>query len=209
MEYQSLQLVTPPPTLPITLEQAKEHLRIEPDANEEDGLIESFIAAATEFVSGRNGYTGRVLVQQDWRVYFSEFSLRGLEVPFPPLIRVNSITYLDSSGNEQTLSNSVYIVTKTEPAFVKLKSGQSWPEVLNQPDSITIHFTAGYATLDANSPITEYTSGIPASIKAAMLLVIGDLYQNREAQALVQGAEYQPNPSVRALLNPYRANLGI
>lgn len=46
----------------------------------------------------------------------------------------------------------------------------------------------------------------PASIKAAVLLMVGDMFENREA-----GGEktYNINPTVKALLYPYRVELGI
>lgn len=47
----------------------------------------------------------------------------------------------------------------------------------------------------------------PASIKAAELLIIGDLYENREAQ--VVGSIVQDNKAVERLLHLYRVGLGI
>lgn len=206
MDYQSMQIVTSPEVQPLTLAEAKEHLRM--DTSDEDTLIEALISAATDHVSGRNGYTARALVQQTWDVYFSTFPDDvGLKLPFPPLISVDSISYLDADGVSQTLATSVYMVTKTEPAFVKLKANQSWPDVLEQADCITVRMTCGYSPGD-DSP-TDYAENVPQSIKAAMKLVIGDLYQNREAAALVSGAKYEPNPAVKALLNPYRVDMGL
>lgn len=48
---------------------------------------------------------------------------------------------------------------------------------------------------------------VPASIKAALLLIIGDLYENREA-ALV-GVARTDNPTVERLLHFYRVGMGI
>lgn len=45
------------------------------------------------------------------------------------------------------------------------------------------------------------------SIKAAALLIIGDLYQNREAQ--IVGTIVSDNPTVQRLLYPYRQGIGI
>lgn len=48
---------------------------------------------------------------------------------------------------------------------------------------------------------------VPASIKAAVLLYVGDLYEHREAQFI--GTIQSENPSADALLWPYRKGLGI
>lgn len=45
-----------------------------------------------------------------------------------------------------------------------------------------------------------------AAIKAAVLLLVGDLYQNREGATF---EELKENPAVTRLLFPYRRNLGI
>jgi hypothetical protein len=46
---------------------------------------------------------------------------------------------------------------------------------------------------------------VPFSIKAAIKLIVGDMYTNREAQELVMsGQAYIENPTVMRLLWPYR-----
>lgn len=44
------------------------------------------------------------------------------------------------------------------------------------------------------------------SIKAAALLIVGDLYENREAAGV---KEIKPNPAVMNLIYPYRKGIGI
>lgn len=197
---QSLELVTPAVELPVTLTEAKEHLRV--DSSDEDDLITSLIYAATDFVSGRNGYTGRALLPQTWNAYFAKFS--DIELPLPPCISVASVTYKDTDSASQTLATSVYTVnTARHPALINLKPNQTWPETDESWDAVRVQFSCGYAN---GSPARE---AIPYSIKAAIKLVIGDLYQNREGGNLVNGARYEINPTVKALLNPYRADMGL
>lgn len=206
LKPQAIKLITPVTRQPITLEEAKMHLHV--DHDEENDLIEQLIASATDFVSGRNGYTGRVLLPQTWRVFFEGFC-DSMILPLPPLINIDSVQYRDTSGNYQTLSDSVYSVNDaSEPACMILNSGQSFPSTGTAWDAVKIEFTAGYMPADVNSP-TDPRSGVPAAIKAAIKLIVGDLYQNREAQALVNGAKYEPNPTVQALLYPYRVNIGL
>jgi hypothetical protein len=52
---------------------------------------------------------------------------------------------------------------------------------------------------------------VPYSIRSAALLIIGDLYENREGAVMVLsgGAGIIPNPAVNNLLYPYRVEIGI
>lgn len=47
---------------------------------------------------------------------------------------------------------------------------------------------------------------VPFPLKAAQLLIIGDMYENRQGASDV---EIKPNPAVTNLLYPYRQNLGV
>lgn len=48
---------------------------------------------------------------------------------------------------------------------------------------------------------------VPGSVRAALLLIIGDLYENREAAYV--GVSYAVNPTVERLLHFYRVGLGV
>lgn len=48
---------------------------------------------------------------------------------------------------------------------------------------------------------------LPASVRAAILLILGDLYENREGQ--IVGTIRADNPAVERLLHFYRVGLGV
>ena len=48
---------------------------------------------------------------------------------------------------------------------------------------------------------------VPPDVKAAILLIIGDLYENREG--LIVGAIVATNPAVQNLLHFHRVGLGV
>lgn len=50
-------------------------------------------------------------------------------------------------------------------------------------------------------------SEVPDDIKAAAFLIIGDLYENREAK--IVGSQVVENSAVMNLLYPYRVEIGI
>ncbi|AUL48464.1 DNA packaging protein [Bordetella trematum] len=61
--------------------------------------------------------------------------------------------------------------------------------------------TADYLNLTTD----ELTAVMPAPVKAAILLQVADLYENRERQASGEGATaYYQNRTYERLLNPYR-----
>jgi len=91
--------------------------------------------------------------------------------PYPPLVSVDSIKYIDINGIEQTLDSAEYDVDiTTEPGRIKPAYEKSWPSIRTVMNAVTITYTAGYASKDA----------VPFDIKAAILLIIGHLYENRE-----------------------------
>lgn len=62
---------------------------------------------------------------------------------------------------------------------------------------------ATYASADyLNMEFSGLTSASPSPIKAATLLMVGDLYANRESQS---DRPFNRNPTYQSLLNPYRA----
>lgn len=180
-------LVTPPTDLPITLEEAKLHLRVSHD--EEDGLIENLIRAATQHVDGWTGVLGRAVMPQTWRQDFDGWSC--LRLLLNPVREIESVTYRDSDGNQQTLDPAVYTLRVDDGgAYVDLAPGQSWPAVASSVDAVSVTYEAGY-------------DEAPAPIRQAMLLLIGHWYDNRQATIVGTNATEVPL-AVGALLSPYR-----
>ena len=93
-----LTLVTAPPANPLSLEEAKAHLRV--DHTDEDDLIEIYIKAATDYIDGRSGFLGRCIVRQTWRLVIDGFHDNEIKIPLPPLRSVNSVKYDDADGAE-------------------------------------------------------------------------------------------------------------
>lgn len=184
-----LRLITPPSTKPVSLAEVRSYLRADDD--EADSDIEALMDAAIGRLDGRNGRLGRALCEQTWELLLDAFPAGDIVVPLPPLKVVASVTYLDAAGATQTVPSAQYLVdTASEPGVISLKPGQAWPAAMSQRNAVTVRFTAGYGAADA----------VPAGIKAAIKLIAGDLYRNREAQ----GEVLHENEGVSALLVPFR-----
>ena len=184
---------------PVTLDEAKKHLRITEDTLSvetlEDALILSLITAAREYCEG---FTRRALAEQTFEAYLDRFP-RGdrFELPRPPLQSVTSLTYRDSSGTETMMAeNTDYLVDlESDVGQIILPYGISWPSFTKYPvNPIKARYTAGYSA----------TNEIPKSIKQAVLLLIGHWYANREA-ASAESVSREIEFSVKALLSPWKA----
>lgn len=171
-------LVTAPSTAPVSLIEAKAHLRV--DHNEDDDLIGTLIGAAVGHLDGWTGILGRCLVAQTWRQDYDAFA-PALCLPLAPVMSVTSVT----DDGEPVAGESYDLETDAAgSSVVRFADGVS----LVGPISVT--YVAGYAD-------------VPAPIKAAILLMIGHWYANREAVAVGVAVETLPM-AADALLAPYR-----
>ncbi len=193
-------LVTPPDTtLPVTVQQVRDRLRLNADEPEAD--IELMIRSA---VAWWEEETDTALMPQTWRMHWDWFPADGGMVPIfiSPVRDVTSVTYLSDDG-EVTLSDSTYeaIIDGYGSAFlVRTGDRRNWPARRTpnhyRPDGLRITVSAGYA--DAAS--------IPADISDALLLWTGMRYRFREA---VTDMDVRVLPwGLRSVVNRYTEDLG-
>lgn len=158
-----------PAVAPITLDEAKAHLRV--DSADEDALIGSLIGAATAHFDGE-GDLGRAIITQTWAKWVrqSPGCVRLKMGPFQSLV---SVEYYDTDNALQTADLSDYEV-RLDGDFVNVqpKDNASWPPAYTRQDAIKISYTAGFGDAAAD---------VPANIRHAILLTIGHWYHNREA----------------------------
>lgn len=161
-------LVTPG-VEPVTLPELKLHCRV--DHEEEDTLITSLGKAARQWFENA---LDRQLTTATWRIKVGGFNWTALTLPYPPLVAVTAITYLDAAGDSHTLDAAVYdVVTSQTPGYVRLANEQSWPATLYDPEAVTITYTAGYGDVSA----------VPDLVKAGIKILVGHWFKNREAVA--------------------------
>ena len=190
-------LITSPVIQPVTLAEAKLHLRV--DHNDEDALIQSLIRAATEHLDGWTGILGRCLVEQVWRQDHDRFA-RQMIIPLGPADTAQSITWRDPAGQLGTVPSGSYDLRTDEAgnAIIRFDADYIFPTNLHESRAIAITFKAGYET-NSGPPAT---SKVPDPLKVAILLLVGHWYQNREAVSAA-GMAYLPF-AVEALIAPYR-----
>jgi uncharacterized phiE125 gp8 family phage protein len=98
-EY-GLDILTPAATLPVSLAEAKSHLRVTHD--DEDLAIQTMIAAATERFERE---TGMCLLETEWQLVMDAFpkSTRPIRLPKVPLVSVEAVKYVDGNGTADDL----------------------------------------------------------------------------------------------------------
>ena len=188
-----LTLVSAPATEPLTVAEAKLHLRV--DVSDDDALITSLIVAARQHVEN---FTRRALITQTWDVLMDRFCGDEIVLPKAPVSAVGSIKYYDTSGALQTWSSDEYLTEfpvgpQAGPARITPISGVAFPSTQDRIGAVQIRITAGYGA----------ASAVPDGLKAAMRLLIGHWYGNREA--VVTGAIATDLPqAIDSLLWPFK-----
>lgn len=178
-----------PTGTPVSLADAKLQCRV--THSEEDDLINGLIAAAVSMVED---YCGRALLEQTWRLTLDQFAER-IVLPRGPVQEIETFTYLDRDGAEQTVSSNLYkLDLDADPQVILLEPQQQWPAVGNFAVPITITYVTGHAEADA----------VPAAIKQAILMLVANWFRNRET--LLTGSTVAEMPlGTMALLQNHRA----
>lgn len=175
--------------LPVHLDDVKQHLRV--DGDDEDSLIETYLLAAVTHLDGASGWLGRAIVAQTWAQQFDTFE-RSVRLDLAPISEIVSVTYLDADGVEQTVDDTDYmLVNAGSSPELRFLDDYSFPVTRDQRPVLTVTFIGGYGD----------DTAAPQPIKVAILLMVGDMYANREAKT--EGGMLI-NPTVRMLLDPYR-----
>lgn len=181
MDRYSLVRVSGPESEPITRAEAKLHLKVDDDQTADDELIDALVSAARE---DAEDFTGRCFVWSTYELRLDEFPsgyAQEILLPRPPLIRVNSIVYVDAAGAEQELgSDNWQLDDKSEPARLRPAYNASWPATRAVMNAVRVSYVAGYPVTDAGSPV-DTVGNVPAAAIAAIKLTLGHLYRNRES----------------------------
>ncbi|MEZ4684193.1 MAG: head-tail connector protein [Caldilineaceae bacterium] len=187
-------VITEPAEEPISVSDAKAHLRI--DVADEDTLLAAYITAARTYYEN---VVWRALVTQTLGFRMSQWpNCEYIALKRPPLQSVTSVTYTDSDGGSNTFAASNYnVYANGDVGLIWLKDGQSWPSTTLQPGpSILITYVAGFGDADTVSELD----------KQAIRLLTGHFYENRENVVAIQGITVAELPmAVRSIIHLRRA----
>lgn len=167
-----------PALLPITLQEVKDHLRV--DGTSDDALIEALMQGA---VVHAENYLGRRLITQTWKWLLDAWPYeceRGhyIRLPYPPLISVTSVKYLDTSGTQQTLATDQYrVLGAGDLGAIEPARDVSWPSLYGVSEQVEIIFVAGYGS---------YAAAVPEPIRQGMLMLLSPMYESRGAEQAIE-----------------------
>jgi hypothetical protein len=221
MRYRSLVRATQPVVEPVSLADAKVHLRIDSDA--EDLLIQSMISSARAWAED---YLDRTLILTQWTMRLDsfygsvgspmQFGLRAdgnntegrqgvvpnmdIELPRPPMATVDAYTdvtvvYTPAvSGTTTTLAGTEYRIDRNQtPGAIRPLYGKTWPSHLMDQNSVSVTWWAGYGA-DG--------SKVPPPVRSALLMLVAHLWRNREMTA--ESALSEVPMGTKALLDSVR-----
>jgi uncharacterized phiE125 gp8 family phage protein len=196
-----LKLITAPSAEPVALSDAKAQCFIDPSDTSRDAVLTGYIAAARQLVENE---TGLALMPQTWELQLPYFPLPCrndyygiIRVPKLPFQSVVSMTYTDTNGNAQTLTENTDFEVhfdQTSRSCVLPPYNKFWPTTRYYPGSVKFRYVAGYA--DAAS--------VPQAIKQAILLIVGSFNENREGDVILSAIPNNIIFGVDRLLKDYK-----
>ncbi len=216
-------LVTAPSIEPLTLAEAKSHLRLEESFD--DTTVMALIVSARQYIEKA---CWRGLLVQQWELAQPSFRgedkneelqpyVAGISQPYPyqsnrihPYLELPKghlsetpavvITYLDPNGASQTLSAAAYVVEGGGVGGIDTQCGRVW-----------LNTNGGYSWPDVLSRFDavkvnykvgwETAAKVPGPIKQAVLLLISQMYEYRSPELTLQ--TFPLKFAVDSLIAPY------
>lgn len=204
-------VTTEPTQEPVTLQEVKEHLRLEDGIDER--LLRPLVQTARMFAESHlsrrlvtTTITQSYDVANDFDDPLWEGMKLGADIQFykphltlgdGPVQSVTSVKTYDDSDNATTFDTSKYYVDRArEPAKVLLRKGETWPSALRVANGIEIEYVAGYSSIYA----------IPEPIRLGILQHIAHLYEHRGD--MYEASNPYP-PMLKTLYAPYVIHKGL
>lgn len=194
MKYRSLVRATEPAVEPVTLAEAKAHLRV--DTSDDDALITAIVKAAREWCEE---YLDRTLVATQWTMRMDAIPWE-IELPRPPVAQAGTttttvITYTIETQATATLDTATYRVDRhATPGVIRTVYGGTWPGHLSDQNSVSVTWWAGYGAAG---------SSVPQAIRSAILMLTASLYEFRTA-VLSGTISKEVEFGVKSLLDAHR-----
>ena len=187
--YRSLKVDTAATTPVFTTAQAKAVLKV--DVTDDDTVIDNLVAAATESCQiYTNQYFIDTVVTQysdNWNEFYTLYK--------SPVDSITHVKYYDTDDSLQTLASSNYILDNTsKPARIGIAVDGSLPNLADRINAVEVKYTVGYGA---------ESTDVQEGIRQAVLLTIGNWYENR--QSVITGRTATELPlSSQYLLEQYK-----
>jgi uncharacterized phiE125 gp8 family phage protein len=182
----ALVLTTPPALEPVTLAEAKTHLRV--THADEDALITSLIVAARRQAELASGMA---FIAQGWSYYLDRWPREAhVEIPLAPLIGIDDVfVYGEDDVGASIDTAHYYADTASRPPRLVRRTGRGFPIPGRAANGIEIVFQAGFGAAAAN---------VPETLRQAVLMLAAHYYEHRGDESV------GPPLTFEAAVQPYR-----
>jgi len=196
-------VVTSSTAYAVSLEDIKDHLRLEPGYTDEDDYLKALRLTAQTRIE-RLAWLR--LNTQTLDLYLDRWPHReNIEVPYGKLQSVTSVTYRGTSSTAYgfTLASSAYTVdTVSELGRIVLKNDEDWPTQTLSPDNpIKVRYICGYSG----------STSVPEPLKMGIKLLVSHMYENREPYSYgMPGQKSEEVPmGIKNLIADYRLGFPV
>lgn len=158
-------VITPVSTPVIPIAELRTHLRLDllgAATHPDDALIEGFLEAARGYCEH---YTQRSIGAQTLELALDDFPENAIELPLGAA-SITSVTYVDSALSVQVIPNTAYSLDDYSHESW-LWTVDAWPAAGPYANAVKVRYV---------TPAT-----FAPAVKTAMLLMVGNLYENRES----------------------------
>jgi len=176
----------------VTTAEAKNHLKI--DSSADDTLIDNLIKSATQL---SEDYTNRFFTDTVITQYGTTFA-DIKELYKSTVSSITNIKYYDTLNSLRTLDSDVYYLNNSiQPAQISLSLNQSYPNLADRENAVECKYTVGYGSA---------ASDVPEAIKQAILLTVGNWYNNRSSVVVGRISTELPL-NVKWILDTYKVQV--
>lgn len=178
-----------PAVEPVSLAEAKAHLRLETSAD--DALVTSLIITSRLHIEAA---LGLALTAQEWTLVLDAWPATGVvNIPMRPVSAVSAVRVRAADGSPVVVDPGTFVFEGAGIPPRLVPQGGAWPQPGRATSGIEIDFTAGFGTTAAS---------VPEPVRHALKLLVAHWYEHRDPIEIGDPATAIP-AAVSALLAPY------
>lgn len=183
-------VTVPPGSEPITLTEAKAHLRV--TSSDDDTYITTLIKVARRAVEA---HLNRSLITQTLELRFHKSEIpsgREIRLWRPPVKTFTSLNYYDENDAANAITSFWASLNDLVAPRLYLKSGANWGSNHRALDALIAKYVAGYGA----------ASDVPENIKQATLMLVANAYDVRSN--VIMAGDALNDDEIRKLLSPHQ-----
>jgi hypothetical protein len=195
-QYRGHRLVADAQVEPITKEEVKAQIGLDASFTTDDTLLDIYIKSCRQYVES---ITGIAMIDQQWQFTLDHWPTTGepwwdgvregaigdlhskgrASDVFPPRYPLKTVDSLKVNNEALTVGDYFIVDTQQRPGRLALKSGASFPSVIDAANGIQITYTAGYGAAKAS---------VPEPLRLGLMMMVAHLYGHRGDECSTENA---------------------